>query len=67
MEKVNVGKSCPEALRERYGEVTNDETAGINRQELALLQKEINARFFEVVGFDKVNKKQRLAFAFRRA
>lgn len=58
LEKVNVGRSCPTAIRCRYGEVKNDETAGINKKNLALLQREINARFFEVVGFDKVNKKQ---------
>ncbi|XP_069698305.1 tubulin-specific chaperone E [Periplaneta americana] len=58
LEKVNLGKSCPAAIRNRYGEVKDDETAGINKENLALLQREINARFLEVVGFDKVNKKQ---------
>ncbi|KAJ9592917.1 hypothetical protein L9F63_015422, partial [Diploptera punctata] len=62
LEKVNFGRSCPSAIRCRYGEVENDETAGINKKNLALLQREINARFLEVVGFDKVNKKQRNYF-----
>ncbi|PSN35543.1 hypothetical protein C0J52_27305 [Blattella germanica] len=61
MGKVNFGKSCPSAIRNRYGEVKDDETAGINKENLALLQHEISARFIEVVGFDKVNKKQRHA------
>ncbi|XP_047109126.1 tubulin-specific chaperone E [Schistocerca piceifrons] len=56
--KANFGVSCPEAIRERYGEVKGDETAGIDRKGLELLQKEINARFLEVVGFDKVNRQQ---------
>ena len=60
LEKVNIGRSCSVAIRCRYGEVKNDETAGINKINLAILQREINARFLEVVGFDKVNKKQRL-------
>jgi hypothetical protein len=60
LEKVNLGRSCPAAIRERYGEVKNDESAGINKEELSLVQCEINAPFLEVVGFDKVNKKQRL-------
>jgi len=38
--------------------VKNDETAGINKENLALLQRQINVHFL-VVGFDKVNKKQR--------
>jgi hypothetical protein len=62
LEKVNLGRSCPAAIRSRYGEVKNDETAGINKENLAVLQREINARFIEVVGFDKVNRKQRSVF-----
>jgi hypothetical protein len=58
LEKVNLGRSCPVAIRNRYGEVKNDETAGINKENLALLQRQINVHFL-VVGFDKVNKKQR--------
>lgn len=37
----------------------NDETAGIDKEDLSLVQCQINAPFLEVVGFDKVNKKQR--------
>jgi hypothetical protein len=56
---VNLGRSCPAAIRDRYGEVKNDETAGINKEDLSLVQHKINAPFLKVVGFDKVNKKQR--------
>ena len=49
--------SCPEAIKTRYGFV-NDELAGIDRDNLSSLQKEINAPFLEMVGFSKVNKKQ---------
>jgi hypothetical protein len=59
LEKVNLGRSCPAAIRDRYGEVKNDEAAGIDKEDLSLLQCKINAPFLEVVGFDKVNKKQR--------
>jgi hypothetical protein len=59
LEKVNLGRSCPAAVRERYGEVKNDASAGINKEQLSLVQCKINAPFLEVVGFDKVNKKQR--------
>jgi hypothetical protein len=51
--------SCPAAIRNRYGEVKNDETAGIDRENLADLQRQMNSHIVEVVGFDKVNKKQR--------
>ncbi|PNF32444.1 Tubulin-specific chaperone E [Cryptotermes secundus] len=58
LEKVNLGRSCPAAIRDRYGEVKNDETAGIDKEDLSLVQCKINAPFLEVVGFDKVNRKQ---------
>lgn len=41
----------------RYGLIT-DELAGINKDEVSSLRKEINAPFLELVGFSKVNKKQ---------
>jgi hypothetical protein len=62
LEKVNLGRSCPAAIRNRYGKVKNDETAGINKENLTIPQHKINARYIEVVGFDKVNKKQRSVF-----
>lgn len=55
--KARFGISCPEAIKIRYGFI-NDELAGIDRDTLISLQKEINAPFLEVVGFSKVNKKQ---------
>ena len=55
--KAKFGISCPEAIKVRYG-LINDELAGIDRDTLTSLQKEINAPFLEVVGFSKVNKKQ---------
>lgn len=55
--KANFGISCPQAIRARYGLIDN-ELAGIDKENLASLQKEINAPFLEMVGFSKVNKKQ---------
>ncbi|XP_076761098.1 glyoxalase 1 isoform X1 [Xylocopa sonorina] len=55
--KAKFGISCPEAIKIRYG-LINDELAGIDRDTLMSLQKDINAPFFEVVGFSKVNRKQ---------
>lgn len=55
--KAKFGISCPQAIRVRYG-LINDELAGIDRDTLTSLQKEINAPFLEVVGFSKVNRKQ---------
>ncbi|XP_015429023.1 PREDICTED: tubulin-specific chaperone E [Dufourea novaeangliae] len=55
--KAKFGISCPQAIKIRYG-LINDELAGIDRDTLTSLQKEINAPFLEVVGFSKVNKKQ---------
>ncbi|XP_029056552.2 tubulin-specific chaperone E isoform X1 [Osmia bicornis bicornis] len=55
--KAKFGISCPEAIKMRYG-LINDELAGIDRDILTSLQKEINAPFLEVVGFSKVNRKQ---------
>ena len=34
------------------------ETAGVDEEELAKLQKEIRAPFLQVVGFDKINMRQ---------
>ncbi|XP_046627613.1 tubulin-specific chaperone E [Neodiprion virginianus] len=55
--KANFGISCPDAIKSRYG-LINDDLAGIDRENLTSLQKEINAPFLEMVGFSKVNKKQ---------
>lgn len=41
----------------RYG-LIDDELAGIDRDEVSSLKKEINAPFLEMVGFSKVNRKQ---------
>lgn len=41
----------------RYG-LIEDELAGIDRDEVSSLRKEINAPFLDLVGFSKVNKKQ---------
>lgn len=58
MSKAKFGISCPHAIEARYGLVADDELAGIDRENLASLQKEINAPFLEMVGFAKVNRKQ---------
>ncbi|XP_076676166.1 glyoxalase 1 isoform X3 [Andrena cerasifolii] len=55
--KAKFGISCSQAIKIRYG-LINDELAGIDRDTLMSLQKEINAPFLEVVGFSKVNRKQ---------
>lgn len=55
--KAKFGRSCPEAIKIRYG-LINDELAGIDRDTLTSLQKDMNAPFLEVVGFSKVNRKQ---------
>ncbi|XP_066992591.1 tubulin-specific chaperone E isoform X4 [Anabrus simplex] len=54
-EKVNFGQSCMAAIRSRYGGVEN---AGIDEDNWAVVQKQINARFLEMVGLDKISKIQ---------
>lgn len=49
--------SCPQAIKSRYG-LVDDDLAGIDKESMNSLQKEINAPFLEMVGFSKVNKKQ---------
>ncbi|XP_015124320.1 tubulin-specific chaperone E isoform X2 [Diachasma alloeum] len=55
--KVKSGISCIEAIKNRYGYI-DDELAGVNREHIMNLRKEINAPFLEMVGFSKVNRKQ---------
>ncbi|XP_012251255.2 tubulin-specific chaperone E isoform X2 [Athalia rosae] len=55
--KAKFGVSCPHAIRSRYG-LIDDDLAGIDKDSLTSLQKEINAPFLEMVGFSKVNKRQ---------
>ncbi|KYN44335.1 Tubulin-specific chaperone E [Trachymyrmex septentrionalis] len=55
--KAKFGISCPQAIKMRYG-LIDDELAGIDRDEVSTLRKEMNAPFLELVGFSKVNKKQ---------
>ncbi|XP_070524067.1 tubulin-specific chaperone E-like isoform X2 [Cardiocondyla obscurior] len=55
--KAKFGISCPQAIKMRYG-LIDDELAGIDKDEVSSLRKEINAPFLELVGFSKVNKKQ---------
>ncbi|XP_011254453.1 tubulin-specific chaperone E isoform X1 [Camponotus floridanus] len=55
--KVKFGISCPQAIKMRYG-LIDDELAGIDRDEVSSLRREINAPFLDLVGFSKVNKKQ---------
>lgn len=60
--KAKLGISCTEAIKMRYGLINgdggNDDLAGIDKDTLASVQKEMNAPFLEVVGFSKVNRKQ---------
>ncbi|KAG8042094.1 hypothetical protein G9C98_000085 [Cotesia typhae] len=46
-----------DAIRQRYG-LVDDELAGVDRDKLSSLKREIHAPFLEMVGFSKVNKKQ---------
>jgi Leucine-rich repeat (LRR) protein len=55
--KVNLGVNLLEGVRMRYGKVEG-ETAGVGQEFIDDLQKEIGARFVQVVGFDKVNTRQ---------
>ncbi|XP_063995172.1 tubulin-specific chaperone E [Diachasmimorpha longicaudata] len=55
--KVKSGISCVEAIKNRYGYI-DDELAGVDRENISNLRKEINAPFLEMVGFSKVNRKQ---------
>ncbi|KAF7993113.1 hypothetical protein HCN44_005894 [Aphidius gifuensis] len=55
--KINTGISCPTAIKNRYGFI-DDELAGVDKDNITSLRKEINAPFLEMVGFSKVNKKQ---------
>lgn len=55
-EKANLGVSCPEAIKVRYG-LVEDELAGFDRDNLSTFQKKIKVPV-EMVGFSKVNKKQ---------
>lgn len=55
--KIRTGVSCPSAIKNRYG-LIDDELAGVDRDNITSLRKEINAPFLEMVGFSKVNKKQ---------
>ncbi|XP_017879366.1 tubulin-specific chaperone E [Ceratina calcarata] len=57
--KAKFGISCTEAIKIRYGLINDDnDLAGMDKDTLASLQKEMNAPFVEVVGFSKVNRKQ---------
>lgn len=55
--KVKTGISCPDSIRNRYG-LVNDDLAGVDRDNIASLKAKINAPFLEMVGFEKINKKQ---------
>ncbi|KAK0085825.1 hypothetical protein PV325_004352 [Microctonus aethiopoides] len=55
--KVKCGISCPDSIKDRYG-LINDDLAGVDRNNISSLKREINAPFLEMVGFSKVNKKQ---------
>lgn len=55
--KANVGVSIVQAIMERYG-LVDDLNVGIDVQSIAQVQKEIKAKFFEIVGAEKLNKKQ---------
>lgn len=55
---MNTGITLLEAIENRYGEVT-DGTAGLDLVKINEVQREMKAKFFEVVGAEKLNKHQR--------
>lgn len=55
MEKVDFGRSCVSAIKERYG--SNQLT--LTAAELEDLQRAMNAPSLEMVGFDKIKQQQR--------
>lgn len=57
--KVNLGVSIADALRGKYGEVTDAEKERLIQERLESVSKSINAPFLELVGFGKIEKKQR--------
>lgn len=56
--KVQFGKDAVTAITSRYGRKETDSEANVNQLQLLNLQKEINAPFLQMVGFDKINEKQ---------
>ncbi|XP_044729926.1 tubulin-specific chaperone E [Chrysoperla carnea] len=56
--KVNLGVSIADALRGKYGEVTDAEKERLIQERLESVSKSINAPFLELVGFGKLEKKQ---------
>ncbi len=55
--KISAGVALGKAVKDRYGQVEG-EMAGVEQDVLDGLQREINAPFLQVVGFDKVNRVQ---------
>lgn len=58
-EKVDFGQNLIDSIRFRYGYSDDEQTCKQNEQQLLKFQKDINAPFLQLVGFDKVAKKQR--------
>jgi len=56
-EKVNWGIPLMKAISEKYGAVEGA-TAGVVAEDMHQLGKEMGARFFQVIGMDKVNAEQ---------
>ncbi|XP_037071964.1 tubulin-specific chaperone E-like [Pollicipes pollicipes] len=55
--KLSRPVQCTEAVVERYGIIINTEST-VDRDELDALQRDLNARFVQVIGLTKLNKKQ---------
>lgn len=56
---MDFGRSCVVAIKERYA----DNQLAVNTEELQEIQKAMNAPSLELVGFEKVNKQQRLVYS----
>lgn len=59
LQKVDFGRSCVSAIRERYA----DNQLAVAAEELQELQRAMNAPSLELVGFEKVNKQQRWEYS----
>lgn len=57
-DKVLVGVSIIEAIKEKYG-LKLEPDAGLDHKNLIEAKQEMKAKTFEVVGFSKLNEKQR--------
>lgn len=56
--KANLGIDCLQAIKDRYGEQKSG-VAGVNTDELFVLDADNKQTIVEMVGAEKINQKQR--------